>query len=130
MYIESKIKELDNKINSAKELDTFISTVGGVLNVLALTFMLLYGFLEDKSLSNIMSLVTFMIAVINLIGFLFCYYIAKRCDDKIGIWMEQKNRLITRLDSANVKMDIAYAFANCYWRNEDKHIVEMDFDRK
>lgn len=130
MYIENKIKELDNKINSVKELDTFISTVGGVLNVLALTFMLLYGFLEDKSLNNIMSLVIFMIAVVNLIGFLFCYYIAKRCSDKIEIWIEQKNRLISRLDSANAKMDIAYAFANCYWRNGNKCVVEMDFNRK
>lgn len=127
--MENRLNRLNEKINDATNLKTTFSIISKCSCILSVLIIFLYSCLSEKYSKTVFLLV--LIICIILIGlFIFSNIMESYCDKIIEQTKVKRTVLISRMESAKTKFEIANAFAHCYWNALDKTINNVDTENR
>lgn len=122
----NKVKRITRMINEAIKLKTIFTVIGSCGLIASLAGMFLIGSLTDEATIGAfvaLSIITFLFTAL----FIFSTVVVNQCENKIENWKEIRNYLIVKSEKDKAQLEIANAFANCYWHALD-NIDNPDVD--
>ena len=129
--VVNKVRMLNRRIKEANKLKSIFTIIGCSSVISAIIGMFLIGSLTDKASMGafvVLGIITFIFVAL----FIFSNIVINLCETKIETWKEIRNYIIVKTEKDKAQLEIANAFAHCYWNALDNPVpknskLELNF---